>query len=92
MLDNIESNIHSIAHDTTSAAEELATASNYQRKAGKRAACLMIVIVIVICIVLLAVSLTFIPVSVDRTEPCLLDLIVRLSRVWPLPSLTPTLL
>lgn len=54
--DNIESNVYSIANDTTRAAEELGTASNYQRKAGKRAACLMIIIVAVICIVLLAVS------------------------------------
>lgn len=55
MLDNIESNISSVAVDTSGAAEELHTASDYQRKAGRRAACLMIVIVIVICIVLLAV-------------------------------------
>ncbi|KAL5501835.1 hypothetical protein ACEPAH_9096 [Sanghuangporus vaninii] len=58
MLDNIESNISSIAVDTTGAAEELHTASDHQRKAGRRAACLMIIIVIVICIVLLAVSST----------------------------------
>ncbi|TDL29127.1 t-SNARE [Rickenella mellea] len=55
MLDNIESNISSVAVDTSGAAEELSTASEYQRKAGRRAACLMIVIVVVICIVLLAV-------------------------------------
>ncbi|EJC98457.1 t-SNARE [Fomitiporia mediterranea MF3/22] len=55
MLDNIESNISSIAVDTTGAAEELNTASEYQRKAGRRAACLMIILVIVVCIVLLAV-------------------------------------
>jgi hypothetical protein len=42
--------------DTNAAATELNTASDYQRKAGRRAACLMIVVVIVICIVLLAVS------------------------------------
>lgn len=54
--DNIESNVSSIAVDTSAAAEELSTAHEYQRKAGKRAACLMIVVVIVICIVLLAVS------------------------------------
>ncbi|KAF8575480.1 t-SNARE [Ramaria rubella] len=45
MLDNIESNITSVAVDTSAAATE----------AGRRAACLMIVLVIVICIVLLAV-------------------------------------
>ncbi|KLO13003.1 t-SNARE [Schizopora paradoxa] len=55
MIDNIESNISSIALDTSSAAEELSTASEYQRRAGRRAACLMIVVVIVVCIVLLAV-------------------------------------
>ncbi|KAH8096915.1 t-SNARE [Phellopilus nigrolimitatus] len=55
MLDNIESNITSIAVDTSGAAEELSTAHAYQRKAGRRAACLMIVLVIVICVVLLAV-------------------------------------
>ena len=44
--------------DTSAAAEELHTASDYQRKAGRRAACLMIVLVFVVCIVLLAVSLT----------------------------------
>ncbi|KZS93643.1 t-SNARE [Sistotremastrum niveocremeum HHB9708] len=55
MIDNIESNISSVAVDTSSAAEELHTAHDYQRKAGKRAACLMIVVAIVICIVLLAV-------------------------------------
>ncbi len=63
-VDNIESNISSIAVDTSGAAEELSTASEYQRKAGRRAACLMIVIVIVVCIVLLAVSFIVInPVS-----------------------------
>ncbi|KAH9924648.1 t-SNARE [Epithele typhae] len=55
MLDNIESNISSIAVDTAGAAEELTTAHEYQRRAGRRALCLMIVVVIVICVVLLAV-------------------------------------
>ncbi|KAI0049979.1 t-SNARE [Auriscalpium vulgare] len=55
MVDNIESNVYSIAADTSGAAEELATASDYQRKAGRRAACLMIILVIVVAIVLLAV-------------------------------------
>jgi len=55
MLDNIESNISSIAVDTSGAAEELTTASDYQRKAGRRAACLMIILVIVVAIVLLAI-------------------------------------
>jgi len=55
MLDNIESNISSVAVDTAGAAEELSTAHDYQRRAGRRAACLLIVIVVVICIVLLAI-------------------------------------
>ncbi|KAG1814075.1 t-SNARE [Suillus variegatus] len=55
MLDNIESNVYSIAVDTQGAAEELSTASEYQRKAGRRAACLMIILVIVVAVVLLAI-------------------------------------
>ncbi|KAJ7902525.1 t-SNARE [Mycena olivaceomarginata] len=55
MLDNIESNISSVAADVTSGADELRTASEYQRKAGRRAACLMIVLVIVTAVVLLAI-------------------------------------
>ncbi|KAJ7644450.1 t-SNARE [Roridomyces roridus] len=54
MLDNIESNISSVAVDVESGADELRTASDYQRKAGRRAACLMIVLVIVTAVVLLA--------------------------------------
>ncbi|KAG1796650.1 t-SNARE [Suillus plorans] len=53
--DNIESNVYSIAVDTQGAAEELSTASEYQRKAGRRAACLMIILVIVVAVVLLAI-------------------------------------
>ncbi|KAK0189057.1 t-SNARE [Armillaria mellea] len=56
MLDNIEANISSVALDTSRASEELTTAAHYQRKAGKRAACLMIVLTVVTAIVLLAVS------------------------------------
>jgi t-SNARE complex subunit (syntaxin) len=55
MLENIETNVSNIAVDTTSAAQELSTASEYQRKAGRRAACLMIILVVVVCIVLLAI-------------------------------------
>ncbi|KAJ7603643.1 t-SNARE [Mycena polygramma] len=54
MLDNIESNISSVAADVSSGADELRTAADYQRRAGRRAACLMIVLVIVTAIVLLA--------------------------------------
>ncbi|KZO96880.1 t-SNARE [Calocera viscosa TUFC12733] len=55
MLDNIESNITAVARDTAGADSELRTASEYQRKAGRRACWLMIIISIVICIVLLAI-------------------------------------
>ena len=56
ILDNIESNIYSIASDTRGAAEELSTASEHQRKAGRRAACLMLIIVFVVALVLVAVG------------------------------------
>ncbi|KAF8349419.1 t-SNARE [Amanita rubescens] len=56
MIDNIELNVSSVAADTGSAAEELRTAAVYQRKAGRRAACLMLIVVFVLAIVLLAVS------------------------------------
>jgi len=55
MLDNIESNISSIAVDTSGAAEELNTAHAYQRRAGRRALCLMLVLIVVVAIVLLAI-------------------------------------
>ncbi|KAF5340671.1 hypothetical protein D9611_007451 [Ephemerocybe angulata] len=55
MLDNIEMNISSVAVDTGSAAEELTTAAEYQRKAGRRAACLLLILVFVVAIVLLAI-------------------------------------
>ena len=42
--------------DTAGAAEELSTASEYQRKAGRRAACLGLVIIIVIAVVLITVG------------------------------------
>ncbi|KAG5644546.1 hypothetical protein DXG03_008201 [Asterophora parasitica] len=56
MIDDIGNNIFSVANDTSDAAQELTTAHEYQRKAGRRAACLMLVLAIVIAIVLLAVS------------------------------------
>jgi len=55
MIDNIELNISSVEVDTGNAAEELTTAAVYQRRAGRRAACLMLVLVFVVAIVLLAV-------------------------------------
>ncbi|KAF8895114.1 t-SNARE [Infundibulicybe gibba] len=65
MLGTIEQNISSTAADTSDAADQLTTAAEYQRKAGRRAACLMIILVIVVAIVLLAVS----PVSIYYTRP-----------------------
>lgn len=55
IIDNIESNVYSISVDTAGAAEELTTASEYQRKAGRRAACLGLVVIIVVVVVLIAV-------------------------------------
>lgn len=55
MIDNIEMNISSVAVDTGSAAEELTTAAEYQRKAGRRAACLLLILVFVVAVVLLAI-------------------------------------
>jgi hypothetical protein len=57
--DNIELNISSVAQDTGAASEELRSAAVYQRKAGRRALCLMIVLVIVVAVVLLAVGSHF---------------------------------
>lgn len=54
--DNIESNIISVSGNTREAAEELTTAHEYQRKAGRRMACLLMILVVVICVVILAVS------------------------------------
>ena len=55
-IDNIESNLYTVAVNSAGAAEELSTASEYQRKAGRRAACLGLVIIIVIMVVLIAVG------------------------------------
>lgn len=54
-LDNIESNITSVAQNTSSAAEELTTAHEYQRKAGRRMVCLLLILIVVILVILLAV-------------------------------------
>jgi t-SNARE complex subunit (syntaxin) len=55
LADSIES-ISSNAVDTSEAAEELRIASEYQRKASRRAACLILISIVVVAIVLLAVS------------------------------------
>lgn len=61
--DNIESNISSVAQDTSSAADELTTAHEYQRKAGRRMVCLLLILVVVILVILLAVSLEIIHIA-----------------------------
>jgi syntaxin 7 len=52
----MSNNVFSVANDTSDAAQELTTAHEYQRKAGRRAACLMLILAVVVGIVLLAVS------------------------------------
>lgn len=56
MIDNIEYNVQTIATNTGAADRELVSASDYQRRAGRRAACLMLIVGFVVTIVLLAVS------------------------------------
>jgi t-SNARE complex subunit (syntaxin) len=56
IIDNIELNISSVAVDTQEASQQLTTAAEYQRKAGRRAACLLLILAIVAGVVLLAVS------------------------------------
>ena len=70
-IDNIESNISSIAVDTAGAAEELTTAHEYQRRAGKRALCLMLVLVVVVCVVLLAVRILLVVARCSTGIPML---------------------
>ncbi len=53
--DNIESNIVNVHAHTSSAAEELTSAHEYQRKAGRRMACLLIILAIVALFILLAI-------------------------------------
>ncbi|KLT43345.1 putative t-SNARE, partial [Cutaneotrichosporon oleaginosum] len=55
LIDNIESNIVNVHAHTTSAAEELTSAHEYQRKAGRRMACLLIILAIVALFILLAI-------------------------------------
>lgn len=61
--DNIESNVISVANDTQGASEELVSAHNYQRKAGRRMLWLFLIFIVVLAIVLLAVSLDVASVS-----------------------------
>jgi len=55
MIDDIGNNILSIRDNTGDAAQELTTAHEYQRKAGRRAACLTLILVVVAAVVLLAI-------------------------------------
>lgn len=56
--DNIEFNVQTIATHTGAADRELVSAHEYQRKAGRRAACLLMVVGFVVAIVFIAVSRT----------------------------------
>lgn len=55
MIDNIEYNINEIAVNTQGADRELDQANEYQRKSGKRAACLLLIVGFVISVVLVAI-------------------------------------
>ncbi|GAA99173.1 uncharacterized protein L969DRAFT_378868 [Mixia osmundae IAM 14324] len=55
MIDNIESNVISIANSTEGASEELVQAHQYQRNAGRRKLCLLVIFIVVVAIVLLAI-------------------------------------
>lgn len=55
MIDNIEYNIGNISTHAEGADRELLQAHDYQRRAGRRTACLMIIVAFVVFMVLLAV-------------------------------------
>ncbi|GAA5840208.1 hypothetical protein JCM3766R1_004128 [Sporobolomyces carnicolor] len=55
MIDNIETNVQSVARDTHGASTQLTEAHAYQRKAGRRMFCLLLVFLLVLTVVLLAV-------------------------------------
>ena len=55
MIDNIEYNITNISTNAQGADRELLQAHDYQRRAGRRSACLMIIVAFVVFVVLLAV-------------------------------------
>ncbi|GAA5919918.1 hypothetical protein JCM6882_007269 [Rhodosporidiobolus microsporus] len=52
MVDNIETNVISVARDTHGASTQLTEAHAYQRKAGRRMFCLLLVFLLVLSIVL----------------------------------------
>ncbi|GAA6021078.1 hypothetical protein JCM10207_003356 [Rhodosporidiobolus poonsookiae] len=55
MIDNIETNVTSVARDTHGASTQLTEAHAYQRKAGRRMFCLLLVFLLVLAVVILAV-------------------------------------
>jgi len=55
MLDDMSGSLERIAVDAGGGADEVSTAAEYQRKAGRRAACLMFILAIVAAVVLLAI-------------------------------------
>lgn len=55
MIDNIEYNINQVAIDSQGGERELTQANEYQRKAGKRAACLLLIVGFVVAVVLVAI-------------------------------------
>ena len=62
--DDIGNNIFSVANNVSDAADELTTAHQYQRRAGRRMACLMMILSIVLGVVLLAVR----PISLSPSD------------------------
>ncbi|KAK7205576.1 t-SNARE [Myxozyma melibiosi] len=58
MIDNIESNITSVADHTQNASAELTKASRHQKSSRNKSCCLLLVLVVILIVVLLAVFLS----------------------------------
>ena len=56
MIDNIEQNVFHVTQDTRNASEQLVEAHASQRRAGRRAFCLLMILLVVVSIVFVAVS------------------------------------
>lgn len=54
--DNIEQNVFHVTQDTRNASEQLVEAHASQRRAGRRAFCLLMILLVVLSIVFVAVS------------------------------------
>jgi membrane-associated HD superfamily phosphohydrolase len=54
--DNIEQNVFHVTQDTRGAAEQLTQAHASQRRAGRRAMCLLMILLVVLSVVFVAVS------------------------------------